>query len=181
MVRLAHIARLLACSAAVVALSAQELTFTRPTVIASPVVAPATWHDVILDDANYKIVSRHYGNGGTQIPGLFVFSKKRNAWIAVRRLSTEHAKLGRSPDFNDIPLQVGWNYSRLANQDYATLPLRTSGSINFPDRIVDVPAAAAYRFDFNSRLKREQSLTSFWVRVDDLEAAFEGGRRDRGL
>jgi PDZ domain-containing protein len=153
---------------------ARQLDFTRPTLVAKTIQAPASWHEVIFEDRVYIFVSRHYGNGGGQIPGLFVFSKTRNAWLEVLQLSTEHARLGRSPDFNDIALSVGWDYGPLVNRDYARLPLTTSGSINFPDRIVGVNGAAAYRFDFNSRLNREESLTSFWVRAEDLEAAFDG-------
>jgi hypothetical protein len=158
----------------------RQRTFTRPTVVASPIPAPAKWREVIFDDSAFKIVARDYGNGGGQRPGLFVFSKKRDSWIEVLELSTEHARLGRSPEWNDVPaIAVSWDYARLANQDYASLPLKTSGSINFPDQVVDVTEEGAFRFDFNSRLKREQSLTSFWVRREDLEAAFGGRRRPR--
>jgi hypothetical protein len=152
-------------------LDARQLDFTRPTLVARTVQAPTSWHDVIFEDRVYKFVSRHYGNGGGQIPGLFVFSKKRNAWLEVLQLSTEHARLGRSPDFNDIALQISWDYGELINHNYARLPLMNLGI--GPDRII--AASGAYRFDFNSRLNRAQSLTSFWVRVEDLEAAF-GGR-----
>jgi PDZ domain-containing protein len=167
-----------------VRLGARQQDFTRPTVVARTTQAPANWRDVIFEDSVYKFVSRDYGNGGAQIPGLFVFSKRRGAWLEVLELSTEHARLGYAPD--NIALSVGWDYGQLVNRDYASLPLMTSGSINFPDRIVEVDGAAAYRFDFNSRLDREQSLTSFWVRVEDLEAAFDGRLpaptvRDEGL
>jgi hypothetical protein len=161
--------------------TSRQPTFTRPTLVANPIPAPARWRDVIFEDASYKVVSRDYGSGGGQVPGLFIFSKKRNAWIEGLELSTEHANLGRSPDFSDIVLAVGWDYGTLINRDYASLPLLTTGSINFPDRIVEVVEAAAYRFDFNSRLQSAQSLTSFWVRIEDLEAAFEGRRRAQTL
>jgi hypothetical protein len=71
---------------------------------------------------------------------------------------------------------VGWDYSRLINEQFASMPLDTGASINFPDRIVDSGPQAAYRLDFNSRLNRDVSLTSFWLSKTDLEEAFEGRR-----
>jgi hypothetical protein len=129
----------------------------------------------VYEDSAYRFVTRHYGSGETAtIPGFFVYSKQRNAWIEILSLSTEHARLGHSPD--DILLTVGWDYGELINKAFASMPLRTSGSINFPDRIVDVGAEGAYRLDFNSRLKRDVSLTSFWLAKGDLQEAFEGRR-----
>ncbi len=148
-------------------LNARQPEFTRPTLVAKITQTPASWRDVIFEDPVYKFVSRDYGNGGGQRPGLFVFSKTRNAWVEVTELSTEHARLGRSPD--NVLLQISWNYGELIHRDYATLPLMSSGG--GPDRIIAM--TGVYRFDFNSRVNREESLTSFWVRVEDLEAAFD--------
>jgi hypothetical protein len=53
------------------------------------------------------------------------------------------------------------------------LPLQTSESINFPDRIVPDQLNQAYRFDFNSGLNLDEALTSFWVTKKDLEDAFD--------
>ena len=91
---------------------ARQPDFTRPTLVARTIQAPGNWSKVIFEDPVYKFVSRNYGNGGGQIPGLFVLSKTRNAWLEVLELSTEHARLGRAPDFNDIPLSVGGTTAR---------------------------------------------------------------------
>src|SRR5262245_31824866 len=85
------------------------------------------------------------------------------------RKSTENARLGRSPDPGDLPLMVGWDFRRLASDKYTRLPLMTGGSIIFPDRITFDSTSKIYRFDCNSRLNRDLSLTSFWVRKMDLD------------
>lgn len=160
-----------------IALGARQRDFTRPTLVARTVQAPASWHDVIFEDSAYRFVDDAVGGDGKPITGLFVFSKTRRSWLELIELSTEHARLGRSPDFNDIALQISWDYGELINHNYARLPLMNFGS--GPDRII--ATTGAYRFDFNSRLNREESLTSFWVRVEDLEAAFDGRLPSRAV
>jgi hypothetical protein len=130
---------------------------------------------LILEDAEYKFVSRHYGPGGKYVPGFFVFSKKRNAWIEITRLSTEHARLGRSPEGPPI-LAVSWDYGRLIGTEFANV-FRQPSFLNYPDRILNIPSEGAYRLDLNSRTGVDYSLTWFWVRKVDLEEAFEGRRR----
>src|SRR5512145_2079160 len=74
------------------------LTFTRPTIVATRLEQPVTfWHELTFEDNEYMFVSRHYGTGGKHVPGFFVYSKSRGAWIQISRISTEHARLGRSP------------------------------------------------------------------------------------
>jgi hypothetical protein len=161
--------------------SAQSLEFSRPTLTAVRITVEPRFHHVAYEDSAYKFATRDYGSGETPTsPGLFVYSKERNAWIQIVSLSTEHARLGRSPDFTDIPLSVSWDYGNLINEPFASMPLRTSGSIGCPDRIVDVGAEGAYRLEFNSNLNRDVSLTWFWLAKADLHEAFEG-RRTPGL
>ena len=75
------------------------LTFTRPTIVATPLELPVTfWHELTFEDNEYMFVSRHYGTGGKHVPGFFVYSKSRGAWIQISRISTEHARLGRPPE-----------------------------------------------------------------------------------
>jgi len=65
---------------------------------------------------------------------------------------------------------VGWDFRGLASAEYAQLPLKTGGSIIFPDRVIFDPSTELYRLDCNSGLNRDVSLTSFWVRKADLDA-----------
>jgi hypothetical protein len=151
--------------------------FTRQTIVATPLAEPVTfWHDLILEDAEYKFVSRHYGSGGKYVPGFFALSKKRNAWIEITKLSTEHARLGRAPEGPQM-LAVSWDYGGLIGTEYVSVPLRPAGFIDSPDRILNIPTEDAYRLDFNSRTDVDYSLTWLWVRKLDLEEAFEGRRR----
>ena len=155
----------------------QSLEFTRPTLTAIRITIEPRFHELLYEDHAYKFAARNYGSGKEHaIPGLFAYSKQRDAWIQILILSTEHARLGRSPDITDIALSVGWDYRELINEAFASMPLRTTGSIAFPDRIGDFGPGGAYRLDFNSNLNRDVSLTWFWLTKADLREAFDGGR-----
>ena len=152
------------------------LTFTRPTIVAAPLEQPVTsWHELTFEDNEYRFVSRHYGTGGKQVPGFFAHSKRRGTWIQISSISTEHARLGRSPE--RIDLAVSRDYGGLIGSEYVSLPLGGSGFITSPDRVVAVPGQGLYRLDYHSSLKIDDALTWFWVRIADLEAAFDGRRR----
>jgi hypothetical protein len=151
-------------------------TFTRSTIVATPLKQPVTfWHDLTFEDNAYMFVSRHYGTGGKHVPGFFAYSKRRGAWIQISKISTEHARLGRSPE--GIHLPVSWDHTVLIRHEYVSLPLGGSGVISSPDRVIPMPRQGLYRLDYHSSLKVDDSLTWFWVRAADLEAAFEGRRR----
>jgi hypothetical protein len=161
--------------------SAQSLEFTHPTLTAVRIEIEPRRKQVLYDDSAYRFVACNYRSGeAPTVPGLFVYSKQRDAWIQILSASTEHARLGRSPDFTDIGLSVGWNYGQLINEPFASMPLRTSGLLALPDRIVDLGVERAYRLDFNSRLNRDISLTWFYLAKADIQEAFEG-RRTPGL
>jgi hypothetical protein len=154
---------------------AVQLEFTRATLTAVRLGTPPRFHRLLYEDEAYKFFARNYGSGGeTATPGLFVYSKARDVWIQILSLSTEHARLGRAPDFNDIPLSVDWDYRGLVNRPFASIPLQPGGSIAFPDRIADFATDRAYRLDFHSNLNRDVSLTWFWLAKADLAEAFEG-------
>ena len=142
---------------------------TRASVILVEVSQPTDLRPVIFEDDEYGFWSRNYGAKGEFTPGLFVFSKAANRWMRIDKLSTVGAKLGRAPTLEEGICSVGWNYSGLASADYADVPLRTSGSLNFPDKILYDTTASAYRLQFNSSWGIEAVLTEFVVRKDDLE------------
>ena len=149
--------------------SGDGLTFSRVTVKGVVIPSEPKWHIKVYEDDSYEFVYRHFGHA-EYVPGFFAHDRRHNRWLEITELSTEHARLGRSPDFSDVPLQVGWNFRGLASVEYAQLPLRTAGSIIFPDRMSFDAAAGLYRVDCNSQLNRDVALTSFWVRRADLDA-----------
>jgi hypothetical protein len=168
--KIMYVVVLLLCGSIGVAQSNQDgLRFSRVTIKGQVLDAEPKWHVKVYEDASYRFVYRHYGNA-EYVPGFFARDLSRNRWLQLKELSTEHARLGRSPDFSDIPLAVGWDFRGLASAEYAQLPLKTGGSIEFPDRVTFDPSTELYRLDCNSQLNRDVSLTSFWVRKADLDA-----------
>jgi hypothetical protein len=144
------------------------MQFSRPTLKGTLLTHVPKWHQEIYHDEYYKFVFRHSGNADYP-PGFFAYDIVRNRWLEVTDLSTEHAVLGRSPDFANVPLQSGPDFRALARSDYARLPLRTSGSIVFPDKIMFSSAIGLYRLDCTPEQNRKVPLTSFWVRKVDLD------------
>lgn len=169
--KITYVVVLLLCGSIGVAQSNKDgLRFSRVTIKGQVLDAEPKWHFQVYADASYRFVFRHYGSKGEYVPGFFARDLSRNRWLQLTELSTEHARLGVSPDFNDIRLMVGWDFRGLASAEYAQLPLKTSGSIVFPDRVTFDPSTKLYRLDCNSELNRDASLTSFWVRKADLDA-----------
>ena len=158
--------------------TAAQATVGRPTVILAPAQDPGAQGKAIYEDGNHAFVSRNYGHGGKQVPGLFVFSKQTEKWMEIKKLSTEDAKLGRSPTIEEVkkagqwPCSVGWDYSGLRGAAYAAIPLKIVGSPNFPDKILYEPEADAYLLRFNSGWKIDAVLTQFTVKRSDLAQAF---------
>ena len=123
------------CFLAQNAIAQKSRNFSRPTIITVSSDEEPLWHEKIYEDADYLFVYRDYGKA-EYTPNFFVYGKKQHKWIEIKKLSTEHAKLGRSPSSTaKAALQVSRDYSSLKTVNYVNLPLRTSGSINFPDKI----------------------------------------------
>jgi hypothetical protein len=154
----------------------QTLVFTRPTIITIKLDQPPKYHFKVYEDEEYCFLYRHYGNDGKAIPGFFIQQKKLNIWVELKKLSTENAILGRSPsieDFNRCPISVGWDFKGLKSNEFADLPLRTSGSIMFPDSIVRDAKRQVYILDNPAQCGLGYMLTRFYVRFDELSAAFK--------
>lgn len=148
--------------------------FTRPTLIAAPLPTQPRTREVIHEDDQYKFASQNFGTAeARERHGLFVFSKTRGSWIEVLALSTEHARLGRTPEGMLLP--VSWDYGYLRAKPYVP-PWMPGDWLNFPDRVIVQATPAAYRLDFNSRFEHEVALTSLWLLKSDLEPAFDGRR-----
>ncbi len=156
-----------------VAMQINQQGISKSTAILIRTAKPEGKCDIIYEDDNYQFVSRDYGQRGTQIPGLFVFSKKTNKWMEIKKLSTKDAKLGRSPTEREGLCQVGWDYSALSQADYATIPLKTSGSIDFPDNIIYKRDKGIFLLQFDSSWGIKAVLTQFIVKKSDLDQAFE--------
>jgi hypothetical protein len=136
----------------------------------------------IFEDETYLFVARHYGDhrdpGGNTEPGLFVCSKKLNQWIQVLSISTADGRFGTST--SDDPeqqrrlslSQVVWDFRKLAASDYAEQPLRTSGSIVFPDEISYDLATGRYRLRYLSSWKIPTAETVLYILRADLIQAF---------
>jgi hypothetical protein len=158
-------------------LSQERASASTPTVILSAAHDPVGRRRTIYEDTDYMFVAMGYGPKGKQIPGLFVFSQKMNKWMEIKKLSTQGAKLGRSPNPEEERKKgafcsVGWDYSRLGKTDYAAIPLMTSGSLNFPDKIRYEGDTATYLLQFNSSWNIDAVLTQFIVKKDDFDKAF---------
>lgn len=162
----------LALSAFAPAITKEQIKFSRPTLITTICEHEPKWHGKVYEDEDYQFVYRHYGKA-EHVPGLFVYGKKHGKWLEITKLSTENAKLGHSPPFDEVRLSVAWDHSRLKDKDYAELPLRTSGSINFPEKITYEASSTTYRLNFDASLKAEYQ-TWFWIWKKDLEEAFGG-------
>lgn len=159
------------CVLAQNATAQKTLNFSRPTIIAVACDEEPLWHKKIYEDDDYLFVYRDYGKA-EYTPNFFVYGKKQQKWIEIKKLSTEHAKLGRSPSTTEkVAQQESWDYSALKSVNYVNLPLRTSGSINFPDKITSNAGKQIYSFNFNSAANLEEMLTQFWVLKKDLDEA----------
>lgn len=147
--------------------------------------SPGTWNvRMIYYDDSFLWMSRNFGDETFPTePALFVHSKKHEAWRRIVQISTAGGKFGKSysenPDENSRlrGSQVGWDFSPLADQPWADIPLRTGGSITFPDKVEFDAASGRYKLSFMSVLKIDPAVTVLWVRKKDLMAEF--GRTDR--
>ncbi len=151
--------------------------FTRPTLKAtscSPKICTGSvfWQVKVYEDDHYLFVYNGFGNqNAPRIPGFYLRSKKRQKWLEIKGLTTENARLGFSPPFEEVPLMVGWDWRGLGRNSYAELPLKTGGSISFPNRIIDEPGKQAYRLVLNPNLQ-EKYQTIFYLLKKDIEAVF---------
>ncbi len=87
-------------------------------------------------------------------------------------MSTRDAVLGRSPDFDKVRLQVGWDHSRLKDRDFVDFPLITN-AVLLPDKIEYDADKQVYRLLIGSRYGEHSHPTIFYLRKSDLDACFE--------
>jgi hypothetical protein len=154
----------------------------RPTIITRPVEPPGRNTSIIYYDDQFLLLSRHYGDvrdrGGATEPGLFAHSKATGRWLQIRAISTAGARLGSSSS-NDPAARrrlrvasVTWDFRPLADQPYIEQPLRTSGSIAFPDSVVYDSSSGRYELHYFSSWGIASAETVLYVSREDLIAAF---------
>ena len=154
---------------------AQQLAFSRKTIVGVHFDRPPKWHLKLYDDKQYLFLYRHYGNE-EYVPGFFVYSVRKNKWMEIKKLSTENAILGRSPDLKyplKCPTPVTWDFTYLKNREYVDWPLKASDTIFVPDFIVKDEDRKVYRIEFTPQCGLSYTLTRFFIRFEDLDEAFD--------
>lgn len=138
--------------------------------------------NVIYYDDNYLFMERHYGNAhdslGNTEPGFFVHSKKIDKWLIIKKITTQKSVLGYTKELTKeeskkmmyCPVYIG--QSHLTNYDYCNLPLKTSGSIAFPDKIILDENLNEYVLEFFNSWGIEKVRTILRFKKEDIDSAF---------
>lgn len=135
---------------------------------------------LFYDDA-FMFAGRTFGDrqqGTTTEPALFVHSKERNRWLQILAISTAGGRLGRS--WTDDPqaqrklraAPIGWDFTPFASRPYIDQPLKTTGSIAFPDRITFDEPSGQYELRFFSSYEVPSAETVLFIKRTDLVDAF---------
>jgi hypothetical protein len=176
LVTLIALSLLLGCVAPKRSADREPTVLTKPLEPGSPIHSNA--HVIYYDD-DFLLVSRDFGvESLPSEPGLFVHSKAHGAWRQILRISTRHGKFGTSnsdqPEDKTKLLgsSVSWNFTDLANQPWADIPLRTSGCIVFPDKVEFDRATRRYKLSFLSAWQIDSAQTILWINQKDLAAQF---------
>jgi hypothetical protein len=164
----------------VVALQVGQMA--RPTIVAKVSDPPRRNFSVIYYDDSFLFAARHFGDsrnfGGSTEPGFFVHSKEKATWIQITAISTAGGRFGKST--SDDPdarkklsmASVGWDFTQFAQRPYIEQPLRTSGSIAFPDHVEYESDRGRYRLRYFSSWGIPTAETVLYIDRADLTAAF---------
>jgi hypothetical protein len=112
-------------------------------------------------------------------PGFYVYSAKHDKYLRIGKVTTKGGTFGRTPTSEECEAagkpfpSVRWDFSRLAKQDYAELPLHLSAPIGFPDKIERDEDAGEFILHFGSKWGIEGVGTILKFKVSDLAKAFE--------
>jgi hypothetical protein len=124
-------------------------------------------------------LSRNYGNKGETEPGLFVHSNKHNLWLEITKISTKDGLFGKSWTDNKedqkklMVISVGRDFTKLKDKPYADMPLKTSGSISFPDKIQYIEKEKKYKLGFMTSCGVKTAITYLYINEKDLESEFD--------
>jgi hypothetical protein len=172
-----------ACTAgAIVVLSVLAVAQApRPSIIVQAATPPPQRNILVLYyDAAFLFVGRHYGDGrdfvGPTEPGIFVHSKASDRWLQITAISTEGGRFGKSS--SDMVVSVGWDFTAFAQRPYIEQPLKTTGSLMFPDRIEYDNRTERYELRHASRSSGRfpGAETVLYIRRADLIEAFARAR-----
>ena len=145
-------------------------------VVVAPAGPPRRNVSVVYYDNDFLMLARDHGDhrdfGGNTKPGLFLHSKAHNRWVQIIKLSTKDGTFGSS-DAIGPRASVGWDFRPYANEPHIEVPLKTSGSIAFPDRVEYDQKTARYKLEFFSSWEIEGAVTRLFVSRQDLLDAFE--------
>ena len=162
--------------------TAADANTSRATIVAKASEPPRRNFRILYYDDAFLFAARDYGDprdrGGSTEPGLFVHSKENARWIQIIRISTAGGRFGTST--SDDPeagkklslASVAWDFSGFAQRPYIEQPLRTSGSIVFPDRIDYQSGAGQYELRYLSSWGVPTAETVLYIRRTDLVRAF---------
>lgn len=155
---------------------------SRSSVVTKPSEPPLGNVQVLYYDDVLLFAGRTFGDrldpAANPEPGLFVHSKDKNRWLQIVAISTTGAKLGRSWS-EDPQVQrklrtapVAWDFTPFATRPYIDLPLHTSGSIAFPDRVAFDGVSGRYDLHFFSSWGAASAETVLYIARSDLVDAF---------
>ena len=159
-----------------------QATPNRPTIIFQPSAPPRRNFSIVYYDDKFLFAARHYGSagdpGGNTAAGLFVHSKEKSRWIVVNAISTAGGRFGTSVS-NDPQARkrlsiasVGWDFTHYAQRPYIEQPLRTSGSIAFPEVIEYNASTDRYTLRYLTSWRVPSAETVLYIRRPDLVGAF---------
>ena len=154
----------------------------RPTIVAKVSDPPRRNFSVIYYDDSFLFAARDFGDsrdfGGNTEPGFFVHSKDKGIWIHITAISTAGGRFGKSTS-NDPDARkklslasVGWDFTEFAQRPYIDQPLRTSGSIAFPDRVEYESDKSRYQLRYFSSWGIPSAETVLYIDRADLTATF---------
>ena len=137
---------------------------------------------IVSYDAEFLFASRHHGSArdsGNTEPGFFVHSRSHNRWIRILAVTTRDGRFGRSYSSDSLEnarlgmVSVMWDFTALAREQFASIPLHTPGTIELPDSIVHEPATERYALHFMSSWRDiPTATTTLYITRADLRAAF---------
>lgn len=128
---------------------------TRSIVVTSQNPGPRVAFHIIYYDDSYLFLATDYSDPGE--PAFYVHSKKLDRWRIISQISTKDAIFGssRGPAFEGVNrLPVDWDYRSYTNKPFAELPLKTSGSVNHPDKMELEAGKHRYKVSFNTEPAR---------------------------
>lgn len=148
--------------------------------IKKEVTHPGHTLQILYYDADFLFVGRNFGSKRTLVtePGFFIHVKSTDSWYQLTGVSSINSKLGSSHGEMSAEekermrfCSVSWDHRGLKDQAYVSLPLRTSGSISFPDKVEFDESLDTYTLRFFTSWNIEAVETSLQFRKKDLVEA----------